>query len=532
MSSGTAITMIESVKNKLNKYIQSKDNDKVKEYLQKLHHTSMTPALLRETKIDVLVKQLVSDTKTSYYTTAKGLLDKWHNGNNKTSKSNNSTKVKTITNTTKVALEKKSSLKRKCSDEDDYDKPRSSSLSESHSSDDGKPNTRDQSSPIKKRKVLSLAEYTASKKPVSAAVNRAQDIFTDTQIQEIYAKFDANGIKLAANAPKLPNDVSKILTKDNDYNHGGANGYRSKTITNNTQNTTKQNDIWAEDDDDDDDDAEKNKKPPLPVLNKATVDKKSQQVKKPTSSTVATVTKKEERATIAAIASSIASLDHSQPISRPPQPQLSAANGKKSESFNFLRPRQGRQAIYSGKRACRTSIPSLQDLCVDVLKDNIEDSSRWHFNRLPYEIVKPILDVATPDQLYRIIDNNPDYYDDVQPLWQKFCSIHYKDAELDENETYFELYWRKFQENEARLQKITELAKKKKAQTTDIGRQTKSLPTAPTVNRHTTTGTVKKTFRPVVGLPPTKLGRGQAKPKKPVVPPLLRKTLKSYTGKN
>lgn len=35
------------------------------------------------------------------------------------------------------------------------------------------------------------------------------------------------------------------------------------------------------------------------------------------------------------------------------------------------------------------------------------DSSRSHFNRLPYEIVKPILDVATPDQLYRIIDNNP-----------------------------------------------------------------------------------------------------------------------------
>ena len=74
--------------------------------------------------------------------------------------------------------------------------------------------------------------------------------------------------------------MSKILTKDNDINYGGANGYRPKTVTNNTQNTTKQNDIWAEDDDDDDDDdgAEKNRKTPLPVLNKATVDKKSQQV--------------------------------------------------------------------------------------------------------------------------------------------------------------------------------------------------------------------------------------------------------------
>ena len=35
------------------------------------------------------------------------------------------------------------------------------------------------------------------------------------------------------------------------------------------------------------------------------------------------------------------------------------------------------------------------------------DACRSHFNRLPYDVVKPILDAANPEQLTHIIDNNP-----------------------------------------------------------------------------------------------------------------------------
>ena len=45
------------------------------------------------------------------------------------------------------------------------------------------------------------------------------------------------------------------------------------------------------------------------------------------------------------------------------------------DELNFLRSKHGRQAIYSGKRTLRTSIPSLQDLCVETLKDNVESQS-------------------------------------------------------------------------------------------------------------------------------------------------------------
>ena len=84
---------------------------------------------------------------------------------------------------------------------------------------------------------------------------------------------------------------------------------------------------------------------------------------------------------------------------------------------------------------------------------------RTHFKRLPYDIVKPILDAASPEQLDLILLNNPvrflpdefpalndlfvrskDYVDDAEPLWQNFCTSQFKDAQRDECETYHELY--------------------------------------------------------------------------------------------
>ena len=90
------------------------------------------------------------------------------------------------------------------------------------------------------------------------------------------------------------------------------------------------------------------------------------------------------------IAPSVALLEHSQPPTRSSQPQLIVPPKKSGntirtiqifhnlffeilvDTFNFIRPKQGRQAIYSGKRPTRTAITSLQDMCVETLKDNID----------------------------------------------------------------------------------------------------------------------------------------------------------------
>jgi hypothetical protein len=57
------------------------------------------------------------NNKTSYYSIAKSLIQKWHD-KNLLPKSTNSSKVKTITNTNKAVVEKKLAIKRKSIDDD------------------------------------------------------------------------------------------------------------------------------------------------------------------------------------------------------------------------------------------------------------------------------------------------------------------------------------------------------------------------------------------------------------------------------
>jgi hypothetical protein len=135
-------------------------------------------------------------------------------------------------------------------------------FSESQSSDEYKNNDRNQSSSIKKRKVLSIAEYVGSKKPISSSsssstVDSTENKLTDTQIKEIYAQFNSNIEELAAQAPDLANNVNKKLTQKDlitsNRNDFIANGQNSK-ITIIEKQKTKHDDIWEEEEDDEDDD--------------------------------------------------------------------------------------------------------------------------------------------------------------------------------------------------------------------------------------------------------------------------------------
>jgi len=211
------------------------------------------------------------NNNTSYCAIAKSLIKKWHD-KNLLPKSTDSSKVKTITNTNKIVSEKKFAIKRKSIDDDithsntlrfeiraysNWIYLLFNPFSESQSSDEYRSG---ESSSIKKRKVLSLAEYVGNKKPISSlstTVDSTEKKLTDTQIKEIYAEFNANIEELAAKAPDLANNVNKKLTQKDliNSNRNGfiANDHNTKT-TLIEKPKIKNDDLWEEEEDDSDDD--------------------------------------------------------------------------------------------------------------------------------------------------------------------------------------------------------------------------------------------------------------------------------------
>ncbi len=109
--------------------------------------------------------------------------------------------------------------------------------SESQSSDDNK-----------KRRVLSLAQYLESKKPIlspSSTINLTRKRLTDSQIDLINAQFQATTEKLTATASNL---TTTSLLETDKINHNPI--LKKPRIE---QTKPKSIDLWAEDDDDDDD---------------------------------------------------------------------------------------------------------------------------------------------------------------------------------------------------------------------------------------------------------------------------------------
>ncbi|XP_069052326.1 elongin-A isoform X2 [Lepisosteus oculatus] len=114
-----------------------------------------------------------------------------------------------------------------------------------------------------------------------------------------------------------------------------------------------------------------------------------------------------------------------------------------------------KMAVYSGsKTAYLPKMMSLFEQCIRVLQNNIDSIDE--VGGVPYEILEPVLERCTPEQLYRIEQCNQCFMEESDELWMRHCQRDFRRESPQEYESWREMYLRLHDEREERLRMLTQ----------------------------------------------------------------------------
>ncbi|XP_058233251.1 elongin-A isoform X2 [Hemibagrus wyckioides] len=114
-----------------------------------------------------------------------------------------------------------------------------------------------------------------------------------------------------------------------------------------------------------------------------------------------------------------------------------------------------KMVVYSGsKSSYLPKMMTLYEQCIRVLQNNIDSIDE--VGGVPYEILEPVLERCTPEQLYRIEQCNQSFTEESDELWMRHCQRDFKRESPQEYESWRELYLRLHDEREERLRKLTQ----------------------------------------------------------------------------
>ncbi|XP_033117392.1 transcription elongation factor B polypeptide 3-like [Anneissia japonica] len=121
----------------------------------------------------------------------------------------------------------------------------------------------------------------------------------------------------------------------------------------------------------------------------------------------------------------------------------------------FKGAKESRTKVFSGKaRVHLTAVPTLFDACMRILCDNIDLLE--DVGGVPFDILKPVMERCTYQQLYRIEEYNPHFIEDSDYLWQKHVLKEFKLSKLTRGETWRQCYLRSFDEREQKFKQLTQ----------------------------------------------------------------------------
>ncbi|XP_044761751.1 transcription elongation factor B polypeptide 3-like isoform X1 [Coccinella septempunctata] len=133
---------------------------------------------------------------------------------------------------------------------------------------------------------------------------------------------------------------------------------------------------------------------------------------------------------------------------------------------NFMKNKHHRTKIYSGNKSIYTKVPSLFDICVQLLQVHIDAIEGT--GGVPYSILKPVLEKATPSQLLRLEYYNSYLTEDSDELWKLHCQKDFRNKTRQECETWREMYNRCTDEREARFLTLTASIKESKEKSVPV----------------------------------------------------------------
>uniref|UniRef100_A0A8C6LYH3 Elongin A, like n=1 Tax=Nothobranchius furzeri TaxID=105023 RepID=A0A8C6LYH3_NOTFU len=110
--------------------------------------------------------------------------------------------------------------------------------------------------------------------------------------------------------------------------------------------------------------------------------------------------------------------------------------------------------VYSGtKTLFLPTMMSLFQQCIRTLQNNI--NLLHETGGVPFDLLEPVLERCTPEQLLRIEECNPIYVGVTDDLWGKHCQRDFKHCRLQEYESWKEMYVRLSEERERKLRTLT-----------------------------------------------------------------------------
>ncbi|XP_038122514.1 transcription elongation factor B polypeptide 3 [Culex quinquefasciatus] len=123
-----------------------------------------------------------------------------------------------------------------------------------------------------------------------------------------------------------------------------------------------------------------------------------------------------------------------------------------------------RTKVYSGVKTYNGKVPSLFDSCIRMLQENIDLLDVT--GGVPFDLLKPVLDRASPEQLMNLEHYNPYLMEDSDVLWEQHCRRQFRTQKRKEEEceSWREMYMRCSEERDAKLRSLTQNIKMSQAE--------------------------------------------------------------------